>query len=93
MAARKSTASTARSGRKPKEVLPSMARAVDDERMRLMKLHSLLQCIVLALESVGPREPVGAAGPYFPDVVAIASDMALASIGRLESLHDRSRNT
>jgi len=86
MAARKSTASRIRPRQERREALASLAGAVDDERMRLMRLHSLLQCIGLALESVGAREPVGASGPYFPDVVTIASDLARESINRLESI-------
>jgi len=84
MAARKSTAS--KTDRNRREAPSSFVQAVDDERMRLMKLHSLLQCIGLALESLGAREPVGASGPYFPDVVALASDLARESINRLDSI-------
>lgn len=87
MAARKSTASKIVPGGSRRGVPLSLANAVDDERIRLMKLHSLVQCIGLALETVGPVEPIGASGPYFPDVVALASDLARESINRLEKLH------
>ncbi len=94
MAARKSTASKSHSGRnRPAQELPRspnpgtlspFEHAVDSERMRLMKAHSLLQCIGLALESTGSAEPIGASGPYFPDVVGLASDLVRASINRLD---------
>lgn len=86
MAARKSTASRTDPGRDRRGVPASLADAVDDERMRLMKLHSLLQCIEVALECLGPAEPLGASGPYFPDVVNLASELARESINRLESV-------
>jgi len=95
MAALKSTASKTRSrqDRRARQTpsqtscplaLAHLQEAVDSERMRLMKAHSLLQCIALALESAGAGKPVGASGPYFPDVVDLASELVRESINRLD---------
>lgn len=91
MAARKSTASKSRAPRSlpgPPSVnaLASLEDAVDRERLHLMKAHSLLQCIDLAIEAGGALQPVGASGPYFPDVVELAADLVRASINRLDLL-------
>ena len=57
---------------------------IDDERMRLMKAHSVLQCVAIAMEA---EQICAADGPYWPSVIESALEMLNTSIQRLEGHH------
>jgi len=56
---------------------------IDDERMRLMKAHSILQCVAIAMEA---EQVCAGAGPYWPSVIESALEMVNESIRRLDGL-------
>jgi len=55
---------------------------IEDERARLTKAHSILSCVVRAMED----EQISSEGPYWPSVIESASDLIDESIRRLDSL-------
>lgn len=56
--------------------------AIEDERSRLMRAHSILGCITLALEG---DDGVGPNRPYYPDLIELARDLVNESINGLDS--------
>jgi hypothetical protein len=56
---------------------------VEGERIRLMKAHSILSCVITAMEDED-ISPSG--GPYWPAVIETACDLLNESIRRLEDL-------
>jgi hypothetical protein len=56
---------------------------VEDERARLMKAHSILECVVMAMEE---EQICHTEGPYWPSVIESALGMIDESIRRLDSL-------
>ena len=63
--------------------LQSLEDIVEDERARLMKAHSILSCVVTAMED---DAVCSADGPYWPSVIESARDLVNESIRRLEDL-------
>lgn len=65
------------------ENLPeNLEEAIEDERARLMRAHSILGCIALAMEG---DDGVNPARPYYPDLIELARDLVNESINSLES--------
>ena len=56
---------------------------VEDERARLMKAHSILGCVVIAMED---EQICSNEGPYWPSLIESAIDLIDESIRRLDSL-------
>jgi len=54
---------------------------IDDERMRLMKAHSILQCVAIAMEA---EQVCASDGPYWPSVIESALEMINESLRRLD---------
>lgn len=63
--------------------LESLEDIVEAERTRLMKAHSILSCVITAMEDedICPSD-----GPYWPAVIETARDLIDESIKRLEDL-------
>ena len=58
--------------------------AIEEERARLMRAHSLLNCVAIAMdaEEVSPK-----AGPHYPTLIETARDLVNESINRLDSMN------
>lgn len=56
---------------------------VEEERIRLMKAHSILSCVITAMED---EDICTGDGPYWPSVIESARDLVDESIRRLEDL-------
>ena len=58
--------------------------AIDEERGRLMRAHSLLNCIAIAMdaEDISPGS-----GPHYPTLIETARDLVNESINRLDSVN------
>lgn len=54
---------------------------IDEERLRLMKAHSILTCVISAMEEEGVP---ASDGPYWPVVIESANDLINESIRRLD---------
>jgi hypothetical protein len=62
---------------------PDLERIVEDERDRLMKAHSILSCVTLAMENDdGSHKP----GPFYPGLIEMAMELLNESIKRLDDL-------
>ncbi|HEY4365698.1 MAG TPA: hypothetical protein VGN07_00565 [Steroidobacteraceae bacterium] len=57
---------------------------VEEERARLMKAHSILDCVIRAMED--EEGASGNDGPYWPAVIESARDLINESIQKLEDL-------
>ena len=72
---------------RPSSVTPPVPQTRDDilenERLRLMKAHSLLGCITRAMENDGVCT---GDGPYWPAAIESVSELVNESIRRLEGL-------
>ena len=71
---------------KPAKAVPTLEHLeniVEDERARLMKAHSILSCVVMAMEE---EQLCTGDGPYWPSVIESARDLVDESIRRLDSL-------
>lgn len=83
---RSSKAQAASSPPKPVKAAPSVESledVVEDERARLMKAHSILSCVITAMED---ENVCTGDGPYWPAVIETACDLINESIRRLEDL-------
>jgi hypothetical protein len=63
--------------------LQSLEDIIEDERARLMKAHSILSCVVAAMED---DAACSVDAPYWPSVIESALDLLDESIRRLEDL-------
>lgn len=61
--------------------LEALEDAIEDERVRLMKAHSVLSCITLAMEG---DDGADKDGPHYPSMIEIARDLINESIRRLD---------
>ena len=68
---------------KAASTLEHIENIVEDERARLMKAHSILGCVVIAMED---EQICSSERPYWPSVIESASDLIDESIRRLDSL-------
>lgn len=56
---------------------------IEEERARLMKAETILQCVVIAMdepECVGPR------APHFQSIIEMARELIIESINQLDSV-------
>jgi len=60
----------------------SLEDAIEDERSRLMRAHSILGCVTLAMEG---DEGANLTRPYYPDLIELARDLVNESINALDS--------
>jgi hypothetical protein len=60
----------------------NLEEAIEDERARLMKAHSILGCITLAMEG---DDSASAAKPYYPDLIELVRELVNESINGLEA--------
>ncbi|PZN30636.1 MAG: hypothetical protein DIU71_11770 [Proteobacteria bacterium] len=72
--------------RTPPSLPETVGEVVEEERLRLMKAHSLLACTVAAMEA---DEAMRADGPYYPALIEMAGELIDESIRRLDSVHLR----
>jgi hypothetical protein len=56
---------------------------IDDERMRLMKAQSILQCVEIAMEA---EQAFASDGPYWPSVIDSAIEIIGQSVRTLGNL-------
>jgi len=68
---------------KTASILKHIEAIVEDERARLMKAHSILSCVVIAMED---EQICSNEGPYWPSVIESASDLIDEAIRQLDSL-------
>lgn len=71
---------------KPAKAAPNLEALediVEEERLRLMKAHSILSCVITAMED---EDICTGDGPYWPAVIESACDLVNESIRRLEDL-------
>jgi hypothetical protein len=79
-------ARSASSPPKPAKAVPNLETLddiVEEERLRLMKAHSILSCVITAMED---EDICTGDGPYWPAVIESARDLVDESIKRLEGL-------
>ena len=70
---------------KPDSALEALEYTVENERLRLLKAHSVLSCISLAIEtSVDGQDTLS---PYFPVAIDVAADLVSEAIERLDSVN------
>lgn len=77
---------SASSRSKPAKAAPTpqaLEDIVEDERARLMKAHSILSCVITAMEDDDVSD---SDGPYWPAVIETACDLINESIRKLEDL-------
>lgn len=55
---------------------------IEEERERLMRAHSLLDCILVAM---GDDDSMPTQGPHYPSLIEIARDLVNESIGQLDA--------
>ncbi|HEX7082457.1 MAG TPA: hypothetical protein VF329_15720 [Gammaproteobacteria bacterium] len=70
---------------KPDSALEALERTVEDERLRLLKAHSILSCATLAMEV--NAESQNKRSPYYPAVIDLAADLLNEAIERLDSVN------
>lgn len=68
---------------KPAPNLEILEDTVEEERLRLMKAHSILSCAITAMEG---EDICTGDGPYWPAVIESVRDLINESIRRLEDL-------
>lgn len=71
---------------KPAKTAPTLEALediVEEERTRLMKAHSILSCVITAMED---EDACTDDGPYWPAAIETACDLVNESIRRLEDL-------
>ncbi len=66
---------------------PSLHEAIEAERSRLLRAHSLLNCLYLALENPDGSDPDRQV--YCPDIVDMVRDIVQESVNRLDSVSMR----
>ena len=78
------TSSTDKQANSPAPAIEALEDCIENERMRLMRAHSILRCVCMAVEADDEAED-GEPGPYFPDLVGIASGLVNQTIRALDS--------
>lgn len=70
---------------KPDSALEALQHTVENERLRLLKARSALNCISLAMETSGDGR--NTQSPNFPVVIDLAADLVSEAIERLDSVN------
>ncbi|PZN31554.1 MAG: hypothetical protein DIU71_09640 [Proteobacteria bacterium] len=66
----------------PPSPLAALEDVIEDERLRLMKAHSILSCATIAMEEGHLDER----GPYYPAIIDLARDLIDETLRRLDSV-------
>jgi len=75
----------ARAKSAPCHVIPEPVEdLIEEERERLMRAHSVLDCILMAM---GDDDSMPTAGPHYPSLIEIARDLVNESVRQLDAVN------
>lgn len=67
----------------PGHIIPTPVEdLIEEERERLMRAHSVLDCVLVAMDD---DDSMPTHGPHYPSLIEIARDMVNESIGQLDA--------
>lgn len=75
----------ARAKSAPCHVIPEPVEdLIEEERERLMRAHSVLDCVLMAM---GDDDSMPTGGPYYPSLIEIARDLINESVRQLDAVN------